>query len=171
MSDFGTMPAGAAEARRALAEALDRSGFGVTAAGTNPPHVDADVQDSEPVMPWSGKPLVQMFPPTAPFAYPPSDTVLTLEETAAVFTQAARSHVSERNVDDDATDHDPVNSPSHYTAGGIETIDAIEAWGLDFHLGNVVKYVSRAGKKGDAAEDLQKAAWYLQRAIEREASS
>jgi hypothetical protein len=62
---------------------------------------------------------------------------------------------------------DPVDHPSHYTAGGIETIDAIEAWGLDFNLGNVVKYVSRAGKKDPAAEvvDLRKAAWYLQRAI------
>lgn len=64
---------------------------------------------------------------------------------------------------------DPVSSPSHYTAGGIETIDAIEAWSLGFHLGNVVKYVSRAGKKDPSrtVEDLRKARWYLERAIER----
>ena len=62
--------------------------------------------------------------------------------------------------------HDVVNNPAHYTAGGIETIDFIEAKGLDYHLGNVVKYVSRAGKKSaDSLEDLKKAQWYLNRAI------
>jgi hypothetical protein len=63
---------------------------------------------------------------------------------------------------------DNVTHPAHYTYGGIETIDAIEAWNLGFHLGNVVKYVSRAGKKDPAltVEDLRKAAWYLDRAIQ-----
>ena len=64
--------------------------------------------------------------------------------------------------------HDPVNSPSHYTRGGIEAIDFIEAKGLGFCLGNVVKYVSRAGFKADAKlQDLEKARWYLNREIER----
>lgn len=62
---------------------------------------------------------------------------------------------------------DPVSRPAHYTRSRIETIDAIEAWGLDFHLGNVVKYISRAGHKGSAIEDLKKARWYLDRAITR----
>jgi hypothetical protein len=62
---------------------------------------------------------------------------------------------------------DPINHPTHYTRGGIETIDAIEAWGLGFHLGNAVKYISRAGHKGDALEDLKKARWYLDREISR----
>jgi len=62
---------------------------------------------------------------------------------------------------------DKVNSPAHYTDGGIQTIDFIEAKGLNFHLGNVVKYISRAGKKGDNLEDLLKAQWYLNREIER----
>lgn len=67
--------------------------------------------------------------------------------------------------------NDIINHPSHYTAAGetYETIKVIEAWQLCFYLGNVVKYISRAGKK-DAAkemEDLQKAAWYLQRKIEK----
>lgn len=62
---------------------------------------------------------------------------------------------------------DPINNPSHYTRGGVETIDAIEAWQLNYRLGNVVKYVSRAGHKGDAIEDLEKAAWYLAREIEK----
>lgn len=60
---------------------------------------------------------------------------------------------------------DMVNRPPHYTAGGIETIDYIEAKGLNYHLGNVVKYVSRAGMKGNALEDLKKAKWYLEREI------
>jgi transposase-like protein len=61
---------------------------------------------------------------------------------------------------------DPVNHPPHYKAGGIETIDFIEAKDLNYRLGNVVKYVSRAGKKdSDPIQDLEKAAWYLQREI------
>jgi hypothetical protein len=64
---------------------------------------------------------------------------------------------------------DPVNNPAHYTEGGIETIDYIEAKGLGYHLGNAVKYISRAGKKGtnQGLEDLRKAQWYLARAIEK----
>lgn len=62
-----------------------------------------------------------------------------------------------------------VNHPEHY--GGdttYETIKVIEAWKLDFHLGNAVKYISRAGKKDDAAVDIQKAIWYLQRFLDLE---
>jgi hypothetical protein len=64
---------------------------------------------------------------------------------------------------------DPVNNPSHYKDGGIETIDYIEAKRLGYHLGNAVKYISRAGKKGtnQGLEDLKKAQWYLNRAIEK----
>lgn len=62
---------------------------------------------------------------------------------------------------------DLVNHPAHYKAGGIETIDFIEAKDLNYRLGNVVKYVSRAGKKdSDPIQDLEKAAWYLQREID-----
>jgi len=60
-----------------------------------------------------------------------------------------------------------VNHPAHY--GGAdnpyEAIKVIESWGLGFCLGNVVKYISRAEKKGATVEDLRKAAWYLQREI------
>lgn len=60
--------------------------------------------------------------------------------------------------------HDPVNNPSHYTHSAVETIDAIEAWGLGFHLGNAVKYISRAGhKQPDKSQDIRKAIWYLER--------
>ena len=61
-----------------------------------------------------------------------------------------------------------VNHPSYYKRGGIEAIDAIEAWGLGFNLGNVVKYIARAGHKTtDGLRELKKAEWYLSREIER----
>lgn len=60
---------------------------------------------------------------------------------------------------------DVVNHPPHYTNGGIEVIDFIESKGLGYRLGNVVKYVSRAGLKGNTIEDLRKAEWYLKREI------
>lgn len=62
---------------------------------------------------------------------------------------------------------DPINHPGHYTQSDIEPIDVIEAWGLGFHLGNVVKYIARAEHKGCSVQDLKKAAWYLNREIQR----
>ncbi len=62
-----------------------------------------------------------------------------------------------------------VDHPNHY--GGednpYEAIKVIEAWGLGFNLGNSVKYISRAGKKLDILEDLQKASWYINREINK----
>lgn len=62
---------------------------------------------------------------------------------------------------------DRVNHPPHYKAGGIETIDFIEAKGLqhNYYLANAIKYISRAPFKGEYLTDLQKAVWYLQREI------
>jgi hypothetical protein len=60
---------------------------------------------------------------------------------------------------------DMVNHPAHYKTGGIETIDFIEAKKLNYHLGNVVKYITRADHKGDRLENLKKAQWYLEREI------
>lgn len=67
-----------------------------------------------------------------------------------------------------------VNHPQHY--GGAdnpyEAIKVIEAWsssfpeGTEFHIGNTLKYLSRAGKKGSTLEDLRKARWYLDRAVQ-----
>lgn len=64
---------------------------------------------------------------------------------------------------------DAVNHPPHYGGGDnpYEAIKVIEAWGLGFNLGNAVKYISRAGKKGDAAEDLRKAEFYIDREIQK----
>ena len=64
---------------------------------------------------------------------------------------------------------DNVSHPSHYTGGKIEVIDFIEDKGLGFHLGNAVKYISRAGRKNPdkTVEDLRKAVWYINRQIQR----
>lgn len=70
--------------------------------------------------------------------------------------------------------NDVINHPSHYTDGKIEVIDFIEDKKLNFNLGNVIKYVCRAGKKHSkgksmdlkALEDLEKAAWYINREIQ-----
>jgi len=67
-------------------------------------------------------------------------------------------------------DKEMVNHPNHY--GGkdnqYEAIKVIDAWELDFCLGNTVKYISRAGKKNTdkELEDLKKALWYLQHKID-----
>jgi hypothetical protein len=63
---------------------------------------------------------------------------------------------------------DPVNHPEHYKVGGIETIDFIEGKNLGYNLGNAVKYISRADHKGNRLQDLQKAAWYLNREIAKQ---
>ena len=68
---------------------------------------------------------------------------------------------------------DNINHPAHYTTGKIEVIDFIEDKELNFNLGNVIKYISRCGKKrssgksikSKALEDLKKARWYLDREI------
>jgi hypothetical protein len=60
-----------------------------------------------------------------------------------------------------------VNHPAHYGGANndYETIKVIEAWQLDFCLGNALKYISRAGKKEDMIQDLKKAKWYIDRKI------
>ena len=63
---------------------------------------------------------------------------------------------------------DPVNHPPHYMSNGMEAINVIEAFFLEnAFLANVFKYIARAGRKNDYLEDLQKAAFYLNREIER----
>ena len=60
-----------------------------------------------------------------------------------------------------------VNHPKHYQSGtGLEAIDVIEAFGLDFRLGSAIKYILRAAKKGRFHEDLRKARWFIDRVLE-----
>lgn len=65
--------------------------------------------------------------------------------------------------------NDIVNHPSHYTYGKIEVIEFIEDKNLNYHKGNAIKYICRAGKKDPSKEieDLQKAEWYIHREIQR----
>ncbi len=65
--------------------------------------------------------------------------------------------------------NDPTN-PDYYKTSGLEVIDIIEAFKLDFRLANATKYILRAGKKDPAKtkEDLEKALWYIRRFIEKE---
>ncbi len=65
-------------------------------------------------------------------------------------------------------DRDPVNHPKHYTShpSGVECVDVAEHYG--FNVGNAIKYLWRAGLKSESpVEDLRKAAWYVNREIER----
>jgi hypothetical protein len=82
-------------------------------------------------------------------------------------------HVSDENKKVDVEKNlmdmfDAVQRPSHYNSGVIEVFDFIRDQKLNFALGNVVKYVARAGKKDPTKliEDLDKAMWYLRREIE-----
>ena len=60
---------------------------------------------------------------------------------------------------------DAVNHPAHYKVGGIETIDFIEAKKLNYNIGNVIKYLTRADHKGNRKQDLETAKWYLEREL------
>jgi len=70
-------------------------------------------------------------------------------------------------IDESKPKKELVNHPQHY--GGkdnpYEAIKVIEAWKLGFCLGNTIKYISRAGKKDDTIQELEKALWYLKREI------
>ena len=59
-----------------------------------------------------------------------------------------------------------VSHPSHYNQG-IEPIDIIESWDLNFSLGNAIKYILRSPYKCNRIEDLEKARWYIDREINR----
>lgn len=60
-----------------------------------------------------------------------------------------------------------IDHPEHYQGNGLEVIDVIESFSLNFRLGNAIKYILRAGKKGERSEDLKKAIWYIEREIKK----
>jgi hypothetical protein len=60
---------------------------------------------------------------------------------------------------------DMVNHPKHYNVEGYEVIDIIDAFKLNFNMGNALKYLLRADRKGNKEQDINKAIWYLQREI------
>ena len=104
-------------------------------------------------------------------AFPSDDEALSDQLDTAEYMLSDLISITDALGEEEKTDYsgstDPVNHPSHYTWSSIEPIDAIEAWQLPYHLGNVVKYVSRAGHKDKSKtlEDLKKANWYLSRYI------
>jgi translation initiation factor 2B subunit (eIF-2B alpha/beta/delta family) len=65
-------------------------------------------------------------------------------------------------------DREMVNHPDHYQGNKFEVIDVIEDYNLGFSLGNAIKYILRADKKGARKQDLKKAICYIQREIDRE---
>lgn len=71
------------------------------------------------------------------------------------------------NANEPAFPDDPINHPPHYTShpSGVECIEITEH--MNFCIGNAIKYLWRAGLKGDVIDDLQKAQWYIDREIER----
>jgi hypothetical protein len=78
----------------------------------------------------------------------------------------SQSHQGERAVkQEDKQAVDMVNRPPHYTHGPIEVIEIIEGFGLNYQLGNVVKYILRAPHKGSEIQDFKKARFYLDRHI------
>lgn len=76
------------------------------------------------------------------------------------------SEIKFKNKDYGFDEIDMVNHPLHYQHG-IEPIEFIESHNLNFNLGNVIKYVSRAPYKEAELEDLKKALWYLEREIKK----
>ena len=81
--------------------------------------------------------------------------------TAGIMCECGKS----KNIKKENVDH-----PNHYLKdSGHEVIDAINAWDLNFELGNAIKYIARAGKKDPkkTMEDLNKAKWYIQHQIDR----
>ena len=105
------------------------------------------------------KPLTGKFKRIAVFSSnrPILNPEITIEEPQSVLD----------TINPECVKSDPVNHPAHYKVGGIETIDFIEAKALGYHLGNAVKYITRADHKGNRLQDLQKAKWYIDRAIEK----
>lgn len=99
----------------------------------------------------------------------PADLRVADPETQAQEEQAqAPAQVQTQAPEQKGSDSrfDPVDNPAHYCEGRTYMpIDVIEDWELGFNLGNAVKYIARAGRKGDALEDLKKARFYLDREI------
>ena len=87
------------------------------------------------------------------------------KEVAVTLANMVANTLEEPEVKVVELKEDVINHPSHYTRGKIEVIDFIEDQQLPYHLGNVIKYIARAGYKGDKLEDLKKARWYLDRYI------
>ncbi len=72
-----------------------------------------------------------------------------------------------RKVMKEILEREMVNHPDHYQGGKLEVIDIIEDYNLGFSLGNAIKYILRADKKGNKKQDLEKALWYINRELSK----
>jgi len=63
--------------------------------------------------------------------------------------------------------NESVDHPDHYQGQGIEVIDIIDSFELDFYRGNIIKYILREDKKKNELEDLKKAKWYIDKLIQK----
>jgi hypothetical protein len=92
-----------------------------------------------------------------------SDTGEIFRRKFMEYDKRTRISFKDKKITREKVDH-----PNYY--GGkdnpYEAIKVIEAWGLNFNLGNALKYISRAGKKENTKEDLKKASWYIKRELE-----
>lgn len=105
------------------------------------------------------------WPKYCPECLPKYSKVPKKKKEVAVEPVAQTIEEPEVKVVEVPKNEDVINHPSHYPRGKIEVIDFIEDQQLPYHLGNVIKYIARAGYKGDKLEDLKKARWYLDRYI------
>ena len=103
------------------------------------------------------------WPKYCPECLPKYSKVPKKKEVAVTLANMVANTLEEPEVK--VVEEDVINRPTHYTRGKIEVIDFIEDQQLPYHLGNVIKYIARAGYKGDKLEDLKKARWYLDRYI------
>ena len=85
------------------------------------------------------------------------DNIISILTNALMPSKLVNANVDKKEM---------INHPQHYNQG-IEAIDYIESHKMNFNIGNVIKYVTRAKHKGTELEDLKKASWYLNREIER----
>lgn len=69
------------------------------------------------------------------------------------------------SMKDKINDEMVIHHPPHYNHGKFEVYDVIKDWGLNYNIGNVLKYIGRHRHKGKALEDLKKAKWYLEQEI------
>lgn len=105
------------------------------------------------------------WPKYCPECLPKYSKVPKKKEVDVTLANMVANKLEEPEVKVVELKEDVINHPSHYTRGKIEVIDFIEDQQLPYHLGNVIKYIARAGYKGDKLEDLKKARWYLDRYI------
>lgn len=92
--------------------------------------------------------------------------MIVTNDLKSTSSTALRTWEQELQTTEDVT---TVNHPSHYNQGGVECIDALDAcgFGLDFCVGNAIKYLWRFKDKANPKEDLEKARWYIDHALKK----